>query len=171
MVQRSDDISKLKKEVEHHKEKSDFRLSLPRTVREGRLLISYDAERKVGEEMLGNQCALMPDGTGRKLIGKVGGMVVQTNKLRTLPFQKMGNEKRENWSDLVLYILKRLSILTGKEKVDFWQSILIFISDQCKINKGMAEMVGRKLGVSHVPGQIYCNIHPILMFDEKLKKV
>ena len=106
----------ISKQSSSNKEKSDFRLPSPRTVREGRLLISYDAERKVGEEMLGNQCALMPDGTGRKVIGKVGGMVVQTNKLRTLPFQKMGNEKRGNWSDLVLYILKRLSILTGKPK-------------------------------------------------------
>ena len=27
------------------------------------------------------------------------------------------------------------------------------------------------MGVEHQPGQIFCNIHPILMFDEKVKKV
>ena len=32
-------------------------------------------------------------------------------------------------------------------------------------------MVANKLGVTHVPGQIYCNILPVLMFDEELKSV
>ena len=32
-------------------------------------------------------------------------------------------------------------------------------------------MVAKTLGVTHVPGQIYCNIHPVLMFDEELKSV
>ena len=27
------------------------------------------------------------------------------------------------------------------------------------------------MGVEHQPGQIFCNIHPILMFDEKVQKV
>ena len=82
----------------------------------------------------------------------------------------MGNEKRENWGSLIEYLLQRMFILTGKDKVQFWRSIVLFISDQCKVNKGLADSVVRKLGVTYSPGQIYCNIHPILMFDEKMKK-
>ena len=83
----------------------------------------------------------------------------------------MGNEKQDNWGDLIVYLLKRMSILTGKEKTDFWNSIILFISDQCSVNKGMSKAIAEKLGVTHQPGQVYCNIHPVLMFDEKMKSV
>ena len=129
---REDKIAELKVKVQTHKANSEYRLPSPKTVRVSRKLISYEVERLIAQEMLDNRCALMPDGTGRKVIGKVGGIIVQTehNKMRTLPFQRMGNETRENWGDLILYLLQRQSILTAKKKVDFWHSILLFISDQ-----------------------------------------
>ena len=166
-------IQDLRAKIAVSKEEGRKRLPAPRTVREARRLISYESERLVAEEILENKCAFIPDGTGRKIVGKVGGVVVQTKggkQLRTLPFQRMGNEKRDNLGNLIQYLLNRMSILTGKDKVQFWLSILPFISDQCKVNKGLADTVARKLGVSYTPGQIYCNIHPILMYDEKLKK-
>ena len=55
--------------------------------------------------------------------------------------------------------------------MELWYNIILIISDQCKTNKGLAVEVASKLGVTHQPGQIYCNIHPILMFDEKVKKM
>ena len=165
-------IVALEVKIENHKKGKDSRLPSPKSIRNTRQLIAYEAERLIGLEMLSNQCALIPDGTGRKVVGKVGGVVVQTkdNRLRTLPFQKMANEKRENWSELIDYLLQRLSVLSGEKKLEFWKCILLFISDQCKINKGLAEAVAQKLGATHKPGQVFCNIHPILMFDEKVKK-
>ena len=166
-------ILDLKLKIAKHKQHSEKRLPDPCTVREARRLISYEAERLVAEEILPNKCAIIPDGTGRKVVGKVDGVVVQTKgkHIRTLPFQKMGNEKRDNWGELIEYLLQRMSILTGKNKTDFWFSIVLFISDQCKVNKGLTDNIARELGVSYSPGQIYCNIHPILMFDEKMKKI
>ena len=35
----------------------------------------------------------------------------------------------------------------------------------------LAKEVAQLMGVEHQPSQIFCNIHPILMFDEKVKKV
>ena len=35
------------------------------------------------------------------------------------------------------------------------------------MNKGLADMVAKTFAVTHVPGQIYCNIHSVLMFDEE----
>ena len=39
------------------------------------------------------------------------------------------------------------------------------------MNKALASLVAKKLGVPHTPGQVYCNIHPVLMFDNKMKEV
>ena len=36
---------------------------------------------------------------------------------------------------------------------------------------GLAEEVAQYMGLEHQPGQIFCNIHPVLMFDEKMKKM
>ena len=58
-----------------------------------------------------------------------------------------------------------------EKKVDFWQSIVQFISNQCKVNKGLVAAVAHKLVVTNMPDQNYCNIHPILMLDEKFKKM
>ena len=55
--------------------------------------------------------------------------------------------------------------------MELWYNIILIISDQCKTNKGLAVEEASKLRVTHQPGQIYCNIHPILMFDEEVKKI
>ena len=54
--------------------------------------------------------------------------------------------------------------------MELWYNIILIISDQCKTNKDLAVEVASKLGVTHQPGQIYCNIHPVLMFGEKSSK-
>jgi hypothetical protein len=46
---------------------------------------------------------------------------------------------------------------------------LLFISDQCKTNKELVKEVAQYMVLEHQPGQIYCNIHPVHMFDEKMK--
>ena len=83
----------------------------------------------------------------------------------------MGNETQENWANLIDYMLSRMAVASEEDKKNLWYNIILIISDQCKTNKGLAVEVANKLGVTHQPGQIYCNIHPVLMFDEKLKKV
>ena len=91
--------------------------------------------------------------------------------MRVLPFQVMGNETRENWIKLIDHFLTRMSISSEIEKKKLWYSILLFISDQCKTNKGLAKEAAQYMGLEHQPGQIFCNIHPVLMFDEKMKKI
>ena len=46
-------------------------------VKDARHLISLEAEKKTAEEMLQKECAIIPDGTGRKVIGMVGGAMLQ----------------------------------------------------------------------------------------------
>jgi hypothetical protein len=142
------------------------------SVTESRKLIALEAERKLALEMLSKESALILDGTGRNVIGKVGGVMVEIGgKIRALTFQRMGNETRSNWADLLIYLLSRIATVSGLEKLQIWMKIVLLISYQCKTNKGLAIEVSKKLGVTHHPGQIFCNIHPVLMMDEKLKKV
>ena len=139
---------------------------------DARHLISIETEKKVAEEMLTEECALIPDGTGRKVIGKVGGVMLQVGtKTRVLPFQRMGNETRENWAHFIDHVINRMAAASEIEKQQLWGTVLLFISDQCKTNKGLAKEVAQYMGLEHQPGHIFCNIHPILMFDEKVKKV
>ena len=42
-------------------------------VRNARRLMTYQAEQKVAEEMFNKECAIIPDGTGQKVNGKIVG--------------------------------------------------------------------------------------------------
>ena len=166
------DVNEIEERISKRKQANQFRLPSMSSVRNARTLIAIETEKKIGEEMLMKECAIIPDGTGRKVIGKVGGAMLQVGgRLRVLPFQIMGNETRENWARFIDHILTRMSVVSEIEKKELWYSVLLFISDQCKTNKGLAKEVAKYMGLEHEPGQIYCNIHPVLMFDEKMKKV
>ena len=83
----------------------------------------------------------------------------------------LGKGERENWAKFIDHVLTRMSLASEIEKKELWYSVLLFISDQFKTNKGLAKEVAKYMGLEHEPGQKYCNIHPVLMFDEKMKKV
>ena len=166
------DIEAIQQRVAQRKSQFENWLPSMTTVRDARHLIAMEIEKKIEEEMLQKECAVIPDGTGRKVIGKVGGAMLQVGeRTRVLPFQKMGNETRENWAKFIDHVLSRMAVISEKEKKDLWGSVLLFISDQCKTNKGLAKEVAQYMGLEHQPGQVFCNIHPVLMFDEKMKKV
>ena len=167
-----EDPEVVKERIAERRRQNGSRLPSMTAVKDARLLISMEAEKKIAEEMLQKECAIIPDGTGRKVIGKVGGAMLQVGgKTRVLPFQRMGNETRDNWAKFIDHVLARMSIVSQKEKKELWGSVLLFISDQCKTNKGLAKEVAQYMGLEHQPGQIFCNIHPVLMFDEKMKKM
>ena len=119
---------------------------------DARHLISIETEKKVAEEMLTEECALIPDGTGRKVIGKVGGVMLQVGtKTRVLPFQRMGNETR---------VINRMAAASEIEKQQLWGTVLLFISDQCKTNKGLAKEVAQYMGLEHQPGLFFATSIP-----------
>ena len=96
------------------------RLLFMTPVKDARCLISLEAEKKIGEEMLQKECTIIPDGTGRKVIGKVGGALLQVGgKTRVLPFQRMGNKTRENWAKFIDHVLTQMSTVSEKEKTSF----------------------------------------------------
>jgi hypothetical protein len=135
-------------------------------------LISINATQKVAQELLHHESAIIPDATSRKVIGKVGGVMAQVGgKIRALTFLKMGNETRDNWADLIVFLLEQLSTAADCDKQQIWAKVCYLLSDQHGVNKEMAVEIAKKLGLDHTPGQLYCNVHPVLQWDDRLKKV
>jgi hypothetical protein len=166
------DVEVVEQRISARRNQNHNRLPSMTAVRDARHLISMETEKKIAQEMLQKECAIIPDGTGRQVIGRVGGAMLQVGgKTRVLPFQRMGNETRENWARFIDHVLSRMAVVSEKEKKELWGTVLLFISDQCKTNKGLAKEVAQYMGLEHQPGQIFCNIHPVLMFDEKMKKI
>ena len=73
-------------------------LPSPKSVRSAHHVISAYLEGKIGEEMLREgKSYLMPDGTSRQRLGRMGASLVKVGeKFRALRVLKMGNETRDN---------------------------------------------------------------------------
>lgn len=145
----------------------------PKSLRRAHHQISCFLEGRIGEEMVNSgKTFLMPDGTSRQKLGRIGASLVSVEgKMRALKTQWMGNEKRENWADMIIYQLQRLSIASSKDIPDIYKSIISIVSDACKVNKGLGAMISSKLGLTWIPGQLYCCIHTVLGFQTGIKDV
>ena len=133
---KSVDLKEVEDRVSSRKKEDKFRLPSMTAVRNARQLISIATEQKIAEEMLQKECAIIPDGTGRKIIGKVGGAMLQVGgKMRALPFQIMGNETWENWAKFIDHVLSRMAVSSEIEKKELWHSVLLFIHINAKQTK------------------------------------
>ena len=52
-----------------------------------------------------------------------------------------------------------------------WGSIHAMVSDLCSVNKGLEAERSSQLGLSDVPGQIFCNLHYVLAVLADIKSV
>ena len=97
----------------------------PKSIRSTHHVISAFLGGRIGEEMVKTgKNYLMPDGTSRQRLGKMGASLVRVgDKFRALKVQWMGNEKRENWADTVIHQLKRLTYASESEVKDIYISI------------------------------------------------
>ena len=87
-------------------------------------------------------------------------------QVRALKCQLMGNETCENCADTLVHNLKRLSVASGKDVIDIYLTIKAFVTDSCKVNKGLAAEVSGKIGIDWIPGALYCCLHTVLGFQE-----
>ena len=115
---------------------------------------------------------LMPDGTSRSKVGKMGGCLVHIeNKVRALKLQLMGKDTMENWADTVIHKLKRLSIASDKTVQEIYEAVRGIVSDAHSVNKGLAAEIFCQLGLRWTPGKLYCCIHTVLGFQEGMTKI
>ena len=145
----------------------------PSSVRAAHHTIATHLEGKIADQMIKAESAfLMPDGTSRQKLGKIGASLVYIEgQVRALKCQLMGNETRENWADTLIHNLRRLAMASGKEVVDIFKTILSFISDKCKVNENLPALVSSKLGIEWIPGTLYCCLHTVLGFQDGIVDV
>ena len=91
-----------------------------------------------------SQTFLMPDGHSHQTLGEIGASLVSVeSKMCSLKMQWMGDEKRENWADMLIFQLKRLPVASSSEVVQIYKSILSIVSD-AKVNKGLGAEISSK---------------------------
>ena len=144
----------------------------PRSIRRAHHQAASYLEGEIGSKMVQDgKTFLMPDGTSRAKVGKMGATLVKIEgKMRALKLQCMGNEQRENWADTIIHQIQRLSVASNESTEDIYRSICSLVSDSCKVNKGLAALISAKLGLEWVPGQLYCLIHSVLGFQDGISK-
>ena len=122
-------------------------------VGEHRVASSY-LEGKIGEAMVKNQKTyLVPDGTSRSKVGKMGGCLVHIEeKVRALKLQKLGKDTRENWADTIIHKLNRLSTASNLSMKEIYESVRGIVSDAYSVNKDLAKTISSKLGLQWIPG-------------------
>ena len=115
---------------------------------------------------------LMPDGTGRSKVGKMGRCLVYIeNKIRVLKLQLMEKETRGNWADTIINKLKRLSIASDKTVQEIYEVARGVVSDIHSVNKGFPPEISRQLGLEWSAGQLYCCIHTAVAFQKGMTKI
>ena len=110
---------------------------------------------------------------------KVGNYVVQSitinGKQRVLPALSIVSESKESLKDLEITTLKILSAASGYryEENDILRKIDFVMTDSTAHNIGVIEKVCQELNVDEAdcPKTLLCNIHPLMMFQGKIKEM
>ena len=75
-----------------------------------------------------------------------------------------------NLAKLKLTTLQILSAASGVDAKVLFERIDFVISDQTAHNIDVELLVAKELGTEKVPNQLFCNVHPCLMFNRVIVK-
>jgi hypothetical protein len=85
--------------------------------------------------------------------------------------QRIGKGDRSTWADVVVHMLRRLTVASRKEIAAIWESIKTMLSDLCKVNRNLANEISKLIGSKWIPGQLFCVLHHVLAIPEEIKGV
>ena len=111
------------------------------------------------------------DGSKKQGTGSftVQGVIIVGN-YRALPTMPIASESKSNLAQLKIVTLEILSEASGVDSKALFDKIDFVISDQTAHNLNAEEKVAEELGCETVPGHLFCNVHPSLMFSRVLTK-
>ena len=170
-------VKRLANSVEERKRQNKMNLSkllpAPESVRRAHRVAACFLEGEVGKEMTSSgNVFLMPDGTSRAKVGRMGASLVQIDgKMRALKLQFMGNEKAVNWADTIIFQLERIAKASDQDLKSIYQAIVSLVSDSCKVNKDLATLISCRLGLEWKPGQLFCCLHTVLGFQTGMENI
>ena len=105
----------------------------------------------------------------------VGAYVVQSFIIngtpRTLPTFGVFTESRETLSELVKFTLKILCAAFGYKykSNELLKKVQFVMTDSTSHNLNVVEQVCEDLDVDEVPSTMLCNVHPLMLFQRKIK--
>ena len=111
------------------------------------------------------------DGSKKQGVGSftVQGIIIN-DTYRALPTLPIASESRTNLADLKLVTLDILATASAVDKKDLFERIDFVITDQTTHNVNVEAIVADKLESESVPGHLFCNVHPSLMFNRVITK-
>ena len=107
----------------------------------------------------------------------VGNYIVQSffinGKQRALPTLPIFTESRANLTEMQLFTLQILSAASGLKytEKDIIERVDFVVTDSTEHNLGVIENVCKELGTESVPDSLVCHVHPMMMFQRKVKAV
>ena len=130
------------------------------------------------EEMMDNETKSMItySNDGSSMSG-VGSYVVQSLTIngvqRDLPTMAIFTESRQSIKDLEVTTLKILSAATGHKfsEQEILSKIKFHMTDSTSHNLEVMDLVSEELGIEYVPKTLLCNVHPLMMFQGKMKEL
>ncbi|XP_066926157.1 uncharacterized protein [Clytia hemisphaerica] len=114
------------------------------------------------------------DGSG---MNQVGSYVVQSLSIngvrRSLPTFGVFSETKETLKDLQITTFDILSASSNRKysNKDILKKISFVMSDSTAHNIGVIESVCEELAIDDVPKTLLCNVHPLMMFDRKIREL
>ena len=90
---------------------------------------------------------------------------------RSLPTFGIVTETRESLKDLTVSTLDILSASSGHmySKKQILEKVTFTMTDSTSHSVGAMDMVCEELSVEEVPPQLFCNVHPLMLFQGKIK--
>ena len=124
----------------------------------------------------GAESTIVYSNDGSALSG-TGNYIVQSltvnGKQRSLPTFGIFTESKESLKDLEVTTLEILSASTGNKysTQEIFNKISFVMTDSTSHNLGVVEMVATDLETDEVPKTLLCNVHPLMMFQNKIKAI
>jgi len=132
---------------------------------------------EIAEEMMSTESPCVVYSNDGSSQSRTGSYVVQSftinGKQRTLPTLPICSESKENLTDLIIATCKMLSAATGNKysPSEIFSKVDFVMTDSTAHNHGVAELVTEKLQLANTPSVLFCNAHPLLMMQTKIKEV
>ena len=114
------------------------------------------------------------DGSG---MNKLGNYVVQSLSIngvrRSLPTFGVFTETKETLKDLQITTFDILSAASNRKysNKEILKKVSFVMSDSTAHNLGVIESVCEELDIDDVPKTLLCNVHPLMMFDRKIREL
>ena len=90
---------------------------------------------------------------------------------RSLPTFDIVAETKKRLKDLAVTTLDILSASTGRKytQKQILEKVSFTMTDSTSHNVGVMDMVCEELHVDNIPPQLFCNVHPLMLFQSKIK--